>query len=189
LNGNIRFEMNSGRFLKFREYFYRVKACLFSAAHSLHESSMKSLLCSVSVVVLLGGLSGCGKNDAPAPSNVFTAQIDGVDFTADEIEGVVWADDDVDVVGYTDNQNGFMIFFKKDEIEEGETYDLEGTRILITYVHDDDNTYYPSIGEMHVIKLTDTRFEATFEFDGEDYSGGELVVKGGVVKTDLEVED
>jgi hypothetical protein len=150
---------------------------------------MKKLLLSIAVVAALGTFASCSKDDS-GPSNVFTAEIDGDDFTADEIEGIFWADDeDVDVVGYTDDEDGFVITFNTDDVEEGETYDLEDLDIFIVYYDDDGNGFYPVTGEMHVTKLTDTRFEATFEFDGEDFSGEEIEVKDGVVKADLEVED
>jgi hypothetical protein len=151
---------------------------------------MKKLLLSLSVVAFLGTLVSCSKDDS-GPSNVFTAEIDGDEFSADEIEGYFYSsDDEVEVYGYTeDDENGFVIYFSTDEVEEGETYDFSDLEISIAYFDEDDNVYFPVSGEMDVTTLTDSRFEATFEFDGEDFSSEEIEVTDGVVKSDLEEDN
>ena len=151
---------------------------------------MKKLLLTFSVVAALGALASCSKDD-DGPSNVFTAQVDGDDFVADEIDGVFWSDDDeVYVDGYTDDDNGFSIYFSIDEVEEGETYDLTDFEIYMVYYDEDEASFIPVNGEISVTKLTESRFEATFEFDGENYgSGDEIEVTDGVVKADLEEVD
>jgi hypothetical protein len=126
------------------------------------------------------------KDDDSGPSKVFTAEVDGDDFKAKDIEGYN-DDDDVEIVAGDDDDNYFAIHFNADDLEEGETYDLDGVGdINIVYVTDDGTTFFPASGEIKITKLSDTRLEATFEFDAQDFDGEEIEIKDGVVKVTLE---
>ena len=145
---------------------------------------MKKLLMSLSVVALLAGMSGCSKDD-PAPSKVCSARIDGDLFEASLIEGSYDADNNVTVEGYEGASQGFTFTFNLDEVEEGETYDIENFEFGAGFLSDDGEFFLAVSGEVHVTKVNNTRFEATFEFTGEGFGGGDIEVTDGVIKTDL----
>jgi hypothetical protein len=146
---------------------------------------MKKLLLMLLAAAFVGTLSSCSKDD-DGPSTVFTAEIDGDEFEVDDIFGYVDGDD-VWVYGVDDDDNSIDIYFTTDDVEEGDTYDVEdGDVTMIYYGEDGDEAYWAASGELDVTKLSETRFEATFEFEGDDFSGNTVDVTDGVVKTPLE---
>jgi hypothetical protein len=147
---------------------------------------MKKKLITLALCAFAVAFVSCNKDDDSGPSKAFNAEVDGEDFKAEDIEAFR-DDDDIEVYADDDDGNYFLIHFNAEDIEEGESYDLEaGGEIRISYQNDDDNVFSPVNGEIKISKLSDTRLEATFEFDAEDFNGEEVEIKDGVVKVTLE---
>lgn len=134
----------------------------------------------------IGMLASCNKDDDGGPSTVFTAEVDGDEFTADDIIG--WIDgDDVYVYGEDDDGNIIDFDFTLDDVEGGESYDIEDAEIFAAYYNEDDEEYFYAVtGEVSVTTASESRFDATFEFDGTSFNGADVEVTDGTVKTPLE---
>ena len=151
---------------------------------------LKKLLLSILTFSVFVTLLSCGK-EAAEPSGVFTAVVDGRNFRAEDIQGIFWsAGDDVDVYAYSDDTNGFWISLAIADVEEGTSYDLADDEVFIVYYDKNDNAFFPQNGEISITKLTNTNFQATFEFDGKNFNTGNRVeVTSGVVKVTLKKEE
>ncbi len=145
---------------------------------------MKKIVTMLALIAL--ALTGCNKDDDSSPSKVFVVKINGDDFEVEDIEG--YRDGDiVEVYAEDDDENFFIISLDAEDIEEGDTYDLEaGGDINISYNTEDGEFFYPLSGEMKILKLSDTRLEATFEFDSENFEGDEMEFEDGEVRIPLE---
>lgn len=148
---------------------------------------MKKLLMILLAAASIGMLASCNKDDDGGPSTVLTAEVDGDEFTADDVEG--WIDgDEVWIYGEDDDDNMLDILYSTDDVEAGETYDVEDGDVMLYYYNDsDDDTFYAIEGEVDVTAASDTRFEATFEFGASsDFVNVDFDVTDGVVKVSLE---
>lgn len=145
---------------------------------------MKKLLLSLSVVALLGTLASCSKDD-DKPSKVFTAEVDGDDFSAEDIEG--YLDDDVIYIYAEDGDLEFEIGISTDDVDAGDDVDLSTGDAFIWYTNDDDS-FFSFDGELSVDVLTDSRFEGTFDnVEMEAFTTTDQIeATDGVVKTEVE---
>ena len=148
--------------------------------------SIVKTLPALASIACLGIFAGCNSDEA-TPLNIFTAEVDGHEFKADEVEGYAY-DSEVEIFGYRDDEEeGFMVYFNSDAINEDVTYDLNTGDVVIEYFSD-DNYYSPTQGTVHVTKSTNSAFEATFEFVS-DLSGREIEITNGVIEVTLERHD
>lgn len=112
-----------------------------------------------------------------SPSNSFKVTIDGTNYTGKNIEG--GESDGYIVIAASTDAGDFSIAIDPDFIEEGETYEVSDMDIFqFIYINDGEGEFL-SEGMIKINKLTDSRFEAEFEYTGDygtEFTNGEIAV-------------
>jgi hypothetical protein len=145
---------------------------------------LKNSLAWFAIVVLL---ASCSKDDDEGPSQVLSATVGGSNFSAELITGSYDPDTKVvSVSGLTDDLVGFNIVFSLDVIDAAGEYFPEDGEVDIFYYDENFDLYEAESGSINVTRVSETRFEATFNVVVENDANEEITVSNGVVKADVE---
>lgn len=128
-------------------------------------------------------LFSCGKDD-PAPSQEMVATVDGTAFKAATVVG----DDEgvaLSIYGFTSSEELSLSVSK--DLEVGE-HSLDDVDAYFIFTNEDEHFFLSIEGELNITVFTEDRFEATFNFTGDNKSvsgGDDIVVTNGKVRADL----